>query len=219
MTVRKIQQYSPNLHWITGDKYRVSLLGSEIGNVCRVEDHEEIVSDMQAEVNTLHEECSRLTAMVGSGTHYDRVRDFMKGVGQPTPDRYTEPTEAQRILRARLVLEEVAEFITKGLGVSVGSPLLYLTPASVKNAVYSINLSEPYNPVEMIDGVCDIHVTATGALIDAGLPHEIFQKTVDENNLDKIRNGHRNPETGKWEKHPDHQPPDIEGLLNSLGGV
>src|SRR5690606_33615746 len=67
-----------------------------------------------------------------------------------------------------------------------------------------------------VDGCCDLKVVTTGTLSSCGIPDELFQKEVDENNLKKFGPGHSYREDGKLIKPPGHQPPNIKGLLEEL---
>lgn len=126
-----------------------------------------------------------------------------------------------RILRAKLILEEAFETVY-ALGVSVGYPSSSLAkneetgdmPLYLDALVYRADLE--YNPVEVIDGCCDIKVVTTGTLVAMGVPDEPFQHAVDANNLAKFGPGGYRREDGKWVKPPGHKPPDIEGILQEL---
>lgn len=135
--------------------------------------------------------------------HYDRIKTFMKLVGsQHTPEEITEPSLEIRKLRAELILEEAFETI-EALGFEV-CPTFGL-----------LELDQQFNMIEVIDGCCDISVVAIGTLISCGVPDALFLKEVDENNISKIQHGTIR-EDGKLIKHPDHKPPRIQEILDSL---
>lgn len=144
--------------------------------------------------------------------HYDRVRRFMELAGQATPDVPTEMDVETRELRARLLMEEVLETIQRGLGIS----LYVVCPGCDKNILIDtrrklwLSSPDPYNPVELLDGCCDVNVITTGTLIAAGLTDAEPQRLVDENNLAKFGPGGYRREDGKWIKPPDHQPPELD---------
>jgi predicted HAD superfamily Cof-like phosphohydrolase len=153
---------------------------------------------------------------------YDRIKEFMRGAGQPTPESYHELTEAERVIRARLILEETLETIVLGLGVQVGVRGLHdvVQISRPENGgkfmeQFVLNAEWEYDPVEFVDGVVDIHVVSRGSLIAAGIPDEAFQEEVDDNNLLKIANGHLN-EHGKLVKPVGHPAPNISGILEAV---
>ena len=45
--------------------------------------------------------------------HVDGIVSFMQKAGQATPEKLTIPNEADRILRAKLIIEEAFELIQK----------------------------------------------------------------------------------------------------------
>lgn len=136
--------------------------------------------------------------------HYDRVRRFMELAGQATPDVPTEMDADTRELRSRLLMEEVLETINIGLGVEVFTNEGDLVGV---DSLLSFRSHGPGNPVELLDGCCDVSVINTGTLIAAGLTDVEPQRLVDENNLAKFGPGGYRREDGKWIKPPDHQPP------------
>ena len=72
--------------------------------------------------------------------------------------------------------------------------------------------------VEVIDGCCDISVVTIGTLISCGVPDESFLVEVDQNNLDKVKNGTIRDD-GKLIKPKDHKPPRIQEILDELKSI
>lgn len=141
--------------------------------------------------------------------HYDRVRRFMELAGQATPDAPAEMDSETRELRARLLMEEALEAIERGLGVTVGIlPHRATYPAFGTDQVdIRLCATGEYDPVELLDGCCDVNVITAGTLIAAGLTDAEPQRLVDENNLSKFGPGGYRRDDGKWIKPSDHQPP------------
>jgi predicted HAD superfamily Cof-like phosphohydrolase len=138
--------------------------------------------------------------------HQRRVDDFMRLAKQGVPDRPTEPTEAVRLLRAKLIFEEAMETIEKGLGVC----------CRVIDDVADFTIAGPFDLLETIDGCCDLSVVTVGTLTAVGIPDEPFLKLTDENNLAKFGPGHTIRADGKLIKPPGHRPPDIAGKLAEI---
>lgn len=157
--------------------------------------------------------------------HYDKVKQFMQNGGQETPDCVTIPDEKTRILRARLMLEEVLETIQDGLGLDV--VVMGMDPDKVREEYGSFTLphgiiqkgelifrpARPVNLVEVADGCADTKVVTTGTLIAFGIPDDELQDIVDDSNLAK---GNVKDEHGKIQKPPGWQPPDVKGFLERI---
>ena len=130
----------------------------------------------------------------------------MRLAKQELPPSPCMPSAAIRQLRAELIYEEAMETVQalgfRLVGVNGNRPMFVE--------------SEKPNLIELIDGCCDVAVVTTGTLSACGVPDEIFQNAVNENNLAKFGPGHSWRADGKLVKPPGHKPPDIEGLLKSL---
>ena len=160
--------------------------------------------------------------------HQRRVDAFMRLAGQRVPDAPTDLTEEERILRAKLILEEVLETIRDGLGVNLTILVRYMTPDAKGQVVWNDHVAEvtkdtvnfevvrPFDLIETIDGCCDLSVVTVGTLSAAGIPDTPFLRAVDRNNLEKFGEGHQIREDGKLIKPPGHKPPDIAGLLAEI---
>lgn len=132
------------------------------------------------------------------------------------------PTESERKLRAMLIMEECLETI-QALGVDVdlryhGVGAGGFIPLDKKMLVYKINERRGCNLVQVADGCADISVVTYGTLISCGIADVELIEEVDRSNLDKFRgDAHRDPETGKWIKPSDWQPPRIRQILIDQG--
>jgi len=140
--------------------------------------------------------------------HQKRVEEFMDKAEQEVPARLVQLTQKTRLLRAKLILEEAIETITKGLGVSI-----YTTDRDDYTNVESIedldlSIKDTYDLIELVDGCCDLKVVTTGTLSTLGLPDEPFQKIVDKKNLEKFGPGGYRREDGKWVKPSDFVGPE-----------
>ena len=166
-----------------------------------------------------------LSPVLHTTEHYANVKLFMQKAQQRTPSGPGEPSAETRVLRARLIYEEAMETIN-ALGVVIS-----VDAASTGPEVRTVELNSPqecevtspkfavtevFNLQEIADGCADIKVVTTGTLIACGLPDHAIQQLVDQNNLAKFGPGHRIDEGGKLIKPPNHQPPDIAGLLFAI---
>lgn len=157
-----------------------------------------------------------------TSAHYDRVRDFMTRAKQDCPTTPTIPSAKTRILRAKLMMEEVLETIA-GLGVSVsvnanGSMAESNTiEVGITNGVCHFHDNGIVDMVEVADGCADVAVVTTGTLIAIGVADLALQAAVDKNNNDKFGPGHSWNEAGKLLKPPGHKPPDIASILKAQG--
>jgi predicted HAD superfamily Cof-like phosphohydrolase len=154
---------------------------------------------------------------------YSQIKAFMKGAGQSTPDHYQLLTPEERVLRARLFLEEALKTIVLGLGIQIGvkhrDGLAHIDrPESGGKFLeqFTLNAHWGLDMTEFVDGVMDINVVGLGGLVAAGLPDAALRREVDANNLLKIANRHTDPETGKFIKPKDHPAPNIAGVLEDI---
>lgn len=144
--------------------------------------------------------------------HFEKVLEFMRGAKQGCPAAPTMPDAETRKLRAKLVLEEALETV-EALGFELHPDI----GDGGEMRDYEL-MPNPYGPnmTEIVDGCCDIKVVTTGTLIACGIPDDVVQDLVDDNNLEKLAKGTIR-EDGKLIKPPGHKPPDIAGFLAGIG--
>lgn len=190
---------------------------SEVASLCHKMDQEK-QTIRKEDVGSLTDVLPELTSgcCQAPPTHEERVRTMMQGFKQATPPAIGIPDQATRILRVRLLLEEVLEF-AEASGVGVTHPAPRRDGTLLFEDLAFEPRGEPDLPL-MADGLADISVVNTGAFIACGIPMEPILRCVDENNLLKIRNG-RTDEFGKFQKPKDHPAPDVAGCLRALGWV
>ena len=153
--------------------------------------------------------------LMEESSHYRKVKQFMQGAKQGTPDKPSIPDEETRLLRARLILEEALETV-EALGFSACVEPFGILPSITTGKIVLLPKGQP-NLELIIDGCCDLKVVTTGTLIACGIPDEFVQGLVDDNNLDKLARGTLRDD-GKLVKPPDHKPPDILGFVKLLEG-
>lgn len=146
--------------------------------------------------------------------HERRVISMMEAFGQNCPAYPTIADAAVRRLRVMLLLEEVIEY-ADAAGIDL------LLPAGDKLHIKRVTpvCSETRTPdlAGMVDALGDISVVNTGAFVAHGVRMAPVLEMIDANNLLKYSTGKRNPDTGKFEKAPNHPVPDINLILVQQG--
>lgn len=140
--------------------------------------------------------------------HVDGIVSFMQKAGQATPEKLTVPSEQDRILRAKLIIEEAFELINKGLGIEVNNFGHFLKPND-----FGYIITGEADPIESLDGACDLYwVGVGGVAIVFGADLNSVLDEVDRSNQSKFIDGHRR-EDGKWQKGKSYSPADIKSVL------
>lgn len=155
---------------------------------------------------------------IGTSSHYEQVREFHEKAGCTINETPTLPSGEDRLLRAKLILEECLETV-EALGFA---PRMQVADSIVTLDIDDIMWSElgddsPPDLVGIADGCADISVVTAGTLISCGIQDLPLLAEVDKNNLAKFGPGGRRREDGKWLKPPDHKPPEIERILREMG--
>lgn len=146
--------------------------------------------------------------------HAWRVKDFMQKAGQKLPRRPTIPNGKIRELRVRLLMEEALEF-AKASGVRI--TLVEDDEIPLRFEELRFDTTNDVDLVEVADGLADVSVVTVGAMLAYGIADEGLLKVVDQANLTKFGPGGHRDEHGKWQKPPDHKPPDVAGILKLQG--
>ena len=123
--------------------------------------------------------------------HQEQVREFMKKFNQETPYRLTIPSSEIRILRVRLLLEEVLEFAeASGIEVFLQMPeTQYVFGFSVKIDINRLSLesrNDCTNLKEMADALTDIQYVNDGAAVACGIDLEPCAEEVHRSNMTKL---------------------------------
>ncbi len=144
----------------------------------------------------------------------NQVKLFMVKAGQATPEKPTTADLATRILRVRLLLEEVCELAEASGLEMLASDGIHVSLASVnKNVLIRANGKEP-DLVEMADALTDIDYVNLGAAVAYGVDLAPFQDEVQRSNMSKFIDGHRR-EDGKWIKGPSYTPANLTPILEA----
>lgn len=146
----------------------------------------------------------------------EQVKEFHKAFSVEDAEKPTIPSLDRRIMRARLIVEEVFEFLEAS-----GLSLKMLSTLSSKNATFYIvpmvsglNYVTP-NIVEAADALADIKYVVEGAALTWGIPlDEVFDE-VHRSNMSKVPEDGViiKREDGKVLKPPTYSPPNIHPIL------
>ncbi len=138
--------------------------------------------------------------------HERRVRQMMCLFGQDVPPYPAMPDDKSRICCARLLLEEVLEYVeAAGLAVKLGDQKITFEDLA-------ITVEGAGDLVEMTDALADISVVNTVAFATQGTRMAPILECVDANNISKYSTGHLDA-TGKFIKSPNHPKPDMAAML------
>ena len=139
-------------------------------------------------------------------TNQDKVKEFMKLAGQATPEKIVEPDDKTKILRVKLLMEELLEFAdAAGVKVNVGF--------EVDITDFDFEVVNKSDFVEVADAFADIEYVLHGAAISYGINSQEVFEVVHDSNLKKFGPGGYKNSLGKWIKPPDWEKPDIASVL------
>lgn len=141
-----------------------------------------------------------------------QVKEFMLAAKQACPDSPQIPPLESRILRCRLSLEEVLEFIeASGLELKLANPSFYDKPLEMKD--FEIAESEtPPDIIEVADSIADLSYVNYGAANTWGIDMEPIELEVHRNNMTKFDGGWVD-EHGKLRKGPNYKPVDLSAFF------
>ena len=142
----------------------------------------------------------------------------MRRAGQDVLTQPMVPNREVRLLRAKLIFEEVMETIEAlGVDILVDPCLSQMDPAPIDHSNVKLVINERRKPdlVLIADGCADISVVTIGTLSACGIADIPLLNEVDRSNLTKFGPGGYLREDGKWIKPDDWQPPNIVGVLNN----
>lgn len=140
-----------------------------------------------------------------------QVKEFMTLIGQECPEKPVIPSDRDLILRARVILEEVLEYINAS-GVSV-SFLIDDLEIGIKD-ISSLDFQKTHETdiVEVADAIGDIGYINYGSANCFGLDMEEIEDEIHANNMTKIKTGYKD-ENGKFRKGPDYVPVDLRPII------
>lgn len=140
-------------------------------------------------------------------TEREMVEEFHRAMGRPVRTTPTMPSEAERVMRCRLLLEEVLEVIQAS-----GCVVKFLDD----DRMTAVSMPEAGTPplASMAHELNDLLYVAYGGLAEAGVPLSVFAE-IHCANMSKL-GGDGRPvlrADGKVMKGPNYRPPDVAGVL------
>lgn len=128
---------------------------------------------------------------------FERAATFHEAFNLPVSGPGYEPTVEERLLRGRLMLEEVLEHLLAGLGLTLvwqddedPENEMFVNADDLASGAVKLLLEHdgvtPYSPVETLDGLCDVKVIANGTGVAFGLPVEAADAMIFESNMSKL---------------------------------
>lgn len=114
------------------------------------------------------------------------VKTFMQTFGQATPEKPTVPDGPTRILRVKLLLEEVLE-LAEASGVTI-TPNIQKLRNITDTSDLEFTADKSANLVSVADALADIDYVNQGAAVAYGLDLEPFQDEVHSSNMSKLWN-------------------------------
>lgn len=137
----------------------------------------------------------------------EKVAAFHVALGQIDPETPRDLTPAERMLRARLIMEEAVETSCALVG-AVETDSLY---DEFRDEVVSKRGADSGELDDIADGCVDLQVVASGTLLVAGIYDDPLIDEVMRANMAKVGGGR--DENQKFRKPPGWTPPDVRGVL------
>lgn len=142
------------------------------------------------------------------------VREFMRKAGQDTPEYITEPSTAVRLLRVRLIAEELAE-LAAASGISMRIHMWPDGPSGVE-CIDNYEIARPHGSYEAdtqaADAIGDLLVVVYGAAVAWGIDIDPVFAEIMRSNMTKFIDGSRRAD-GKWIKGPSYTPAKVREVL------
>ena len=137
-------------------------------------------------------------------TEREMVEEFHAAMGLPVRTTPTMPSESERVLRCRLLLEEVLEFIAAN----------GCTAAPRWDGTIEIVATHEPNLAAMAHENADVRVITHGNDLTMGAPPEVYAEVMRAN-MSKLGDDGKPVlrADGKVLKGPNYRPPDVAGVL------
>lgn len=129
----------------------------------------------------------------------------MRKAGQECPDKPTMPSLETRILRVKLIAEELDE-LAKAFNLD-----LCIIDGGIM--VEEFSHGKP-NLVKSVDGTGDLRVVVSGTDVAMGVDGQAVDEEIHRSNMTKFIDGHRR-EDGKWVKGPNYTPANLQLIIDA----
>jgi predicted HAD superfamily Cof-like phosphohydrolase len=140
----------------------------------------------------------------------DMVKQFHEAMGLPVRERPEMPSEAERVLRCRLLLEECEEFI-RASGCRINTD-------SAGRRTIGVDHSIRPDLAAMAHENADVRIITLGTDLTMGSPTEVYAEVMRAN-MSKLGDDGRPVlrADGKVMKGPKYTPPDVARVLKGHG--
>lgn len=138
------------------------------------------------------------------------VTEFMAYAGQDLPTSPNLPDKDVRVLRIKLIAEELAE-LAAASNVEV---VLNIDGVHYRSNVQKYLGEHDPRIVDAADAIADLLYVVYGAAIAWGIRIDPVFGEVHSSNMSKFIDGHRR-EDGKWQKGPSYKPARIKEVLDA----
>lgn len=150
-------------------------------------------------------------------TEQAQIVDFMSKAGQATPATPCVPDLETRLLRVKLIAEELCELaVAYGINLKVDSTQPKHSPEQIQMTEGTPFSSDPVDVLtEAYDATVDLLVVTVGNGVACGTPIAPGWEEVHRSNMTKFIDGHRRPD-GKWVKGPSYSPAQLRPLVEQM---
>lgn len=141
---------------------------------------------------------------------------FNKAFGRPVNCSLAKLTVSERELLGKILMEEVVETLTKGLGLTITATdsfkgcTVHITDAGLeaKECAWDLSLNEgqPYDPVETGDGLGDINVVIHFMAHWCGMNLDALTDEINDSNMSKLAEDGTPIVNGETEGYREGQP-------------
>ncbi len=148
--------------------------------------------------------------MIAQRYHWTPVVEFHTAFGAPVVWTPTIPPDDRRLLRCRLILEELMEFME--------ASGFKLECHPVDGPVITDANTHPYDCVAAADALADLKYVVEGAALEWGIPLQACFLEVHDSNMSKLGEDGRPilREDGKVLKGPGFRPPDLAAVMQRM---
>jgi predicted HAD superfamily Cof-like phosphohydrolase len=137
----------------------------------------------------------------------------MEGAGQTVRKTPSFPTYPEKLLRSKLIIEEVWELFNKGMGASGDLRWIDSEDQSTCTLVFTLQKTSPDDLVQVADALTDIDVVVSGTGCTYGIDLDETFEEVHRSNMSKLIEKTFN-EFGKLLKGRFYSPPNLKKIIS-----